>query len=313
MVAVRQEILRLLAQSSENEIRIAMGGALPAVQSRLLLEALDSALAPPPALGGVHLRLFAVPVLLVAGGNAGAVLPCVVPDIAEVTRLLETTGAFGRVKTVGFSNVLTAAESVEALFWRMLNRIALGDDLADVTGFDLPPASLTLQSDDEQVDLRFLAGAAVEPADAPSFVESAADIGRWGMPFTQALSRQLSGRGITVLPIPRPAMSLLLAVHAGRFARAELGLQLFLSNALRRARMRFGEPEATVSAHTEDASIRVRLTSVFDESFIEEYRWPLTPADDLAAVTQSIFGLLAEVRLDRVTVLDTVIGMEQKS
>ena len=49
----------------------------------------------------------------------------------------------------------------------------------------------------------------------------------------------------------------------------------------------------------------------------EDYHWEITgggdPADDLAEVSDSIFGLLADVRLDRVTVLDTVIGTDQKS
>ncbi|MGH8631790.1 MAG: hypothetical protein ACREU7_13635, partial [Burkholderiales bacterium] len=263
------------------------------------------ALTPPSAAGGAQTRVFAIPVLLVTGGNAGSVLPCVLPDIAEVTRLFETAGALGRAKNFGFSNALTSLVSLEALPWRTLYRIAQGDGPADIGGLDLPPADVFLRSNDEQLDLRFLPGAAVGPADTASFVESAGDIGRWGMPFTQALARQLSGSGMTVLPIARPPMSVPRAAQAGRFAHAELGFQLFVSSALRRARTRFGDPDVTVAAFV-DATVRVRLTSPFDESFVQEYRWPLAPADDLEAVASSLFGLLAEARLERVTVLDTV-------
>lgn len=309
--ALREEIVRLLAEDGESQIRVAAAGALSPEHSRQLLEALDSALAPPTT-AGMRLRILAIPVLLVAGGSAGSILPGVLSDLTEVTRLFETTGALGRAKNFGFSNALTSLASLEALPWRTLYRIAQGGGPADVAWLDLPPADLSLLSDGEQVDLRFLAGAAVGPADTTSFLESAADIGRWGVKFTQALSRQLSGHGATVLAIPRPPMSVIRAVQAGRFAHAELGLQLFVGNALRRARMRFGDPEATIAAHP-DASIRVRLTSPLDDSFVEEYRWPLSPADDLAAVSASIFGLLADVRLDRATVLGTVVEVDERN
>jgi hypothetical protein len=310
--AVGQEIVRLLAEDRENEIRSAAGGALRPAGSRLLLEALDSALTPPLVPGSVQTRLFAIPVLLVTGGSAGTVVPCVLPDLEEVTRLFETTGALGQTRNFGLSNALISAASLEALPWRTLYRIAQGDGPGGVAGLELPPADVCLRSADEQLDLRFLAGAAVGPADTASFQESAGDIGRWGMKFTEAVSRQLSAHGATVLAIPRPPMSLIRAMQTGRFAHAELGFQLFMSNALRGTRMRLGDPEVTVAAHA-DASIRVRLTSPFDESFAEEYRWPLSPADDLADVAGSIFGLLAEVRLERVTVLDTVIDIDEKN
>ncbi len=310
--ALGREIAELLAKEEESDIRAAAGGILSPAHSRLFLEALDRALAPPLAAGGVQTRLFAIPVLLIAGGEAGSVLPCVVPDIAELTRLFETAGALGRAKNFGFSNALTSLGSLEALPWSTLYRVAQGDGPAGIAGLDLPPTDVLLRSNDEQIDLRFLAGAAVAPADAPGFVESAADVGRWGMSFTQALGRQLSGHGVSVLPIARPPMSPLRAARAGRFAHAELGFQLFLSSALRRARMRFGDPEVTVAA-LGDASIRVRLASPFDPSFLEEYRWPLGPADDLVEVSDSLFGLLAEVRLDRIEVTDIVVDLDEAS
>jgi hypothetical protein len=303
--ALGQELARLLAENSEHDVRLAAGGALSPSHTRLLLQALDHALMPPSSAAGAPTQMFAIPVLLVTGGSAGAVLPCVVPDVGELVRLFESTGALGRTKNFGLSNALTSLDSLEALPWRTLYRIARGDSPAELGGLDLPPADVVLRSSDEQVALRFLPGAAVAPADTASFVESAGDVGRWGMAFTQALARQLSRNGLTVLPIPRPPTSIPRAAREGRFAHAELAFQLFLSGALRRARMHFGDPDVTVAAFA-DASVGVRLASPFDRSSVEEYRWPLGPADDLAEVARSIFDLLAEVRLDRITVLDTV-------
>jgi len=48
------------------------------------------------------------------------------------------------------------------------------------------------------------------------------------------------------------------------------------------------------------------LGSPFDASLACEYRWPLYPEDNLGAVGSSIFGLLAECRLETVRVAETV-------
>ncbi|HZP94454.1 MAG TPA: hypothetical protein VFB20_16455 [Burkholderiales bacterium] len=304
---MRREIAANLARGDETAVRSMISQAPSERAARLLAEALDAELAPPRAEVGVQVRVFTIPVLFVAGAMQPTTIPGVVPDMDEIRQLFEQAGALGPAKNFGLSNALTSPESLEAVPWTLLHRIAHGKTEGGLERMDLPPAELALAGTEEHVHLRFVAGAALTPADAPSFVETAGDIGRWGVPFTRMLARQLAVPGATLLPIPRPPATLARAPQQGRFAGNELGFQLFLSNALRRARMRFGDPGVTVAAYS-DATVRVRLTSPFDAADEEEYRWPLRPEDALDEVANSIFGLLAEVRLDRVEVPDTVVS-----
>jgi hypothetical protein len=170
---------------------------------------------------------------------------------------------------------------------------------------DLAPQDIKVGSGEERAHLRFLVGAAVTPANAPGFTETAGNIGAWGRPFTQVLAGQLGQEGLSLLPIPRPPANLLRALETGRFALREMEFQLFLSNALRRFRARVGDPDATVASYS-DGSVRINLGSPFDASLACEYRWPLYPEDDLGAVGSSIFGLLADCRLETVQVAETV-------
>ncbi|HWQ38803.1 MAG TPA: hypothetical protein VNM24_09385 [Burkholderiales bacterium] len=303
--SLEQAVARLLAEARADLVQEAIREAPCAAICRTLLEAVDSALVRRLQADGAQIRLFAIPIVVVTGGEAGAVVPSAVGDAAELTRVFEAAGALGPVRNFGFSNALTSRASLEAVSWTALLRIAQSDEPVELGPLALEPEDIVLHTGEDQVDLRFLPGAAVTRADAPTFLETAGAIGRWGIPFTRTLAKQLSTRAATVLPIPRPPMGFVRAAHAGSFARAELGFQLFVSNALRRARSRFGDPDVCVAAHS-DATVRVRLTSPLDESFVEEYRWALGPADDLDEVARSILDLLAEVRLDRVAVLDTV-------
>jgi hypothetical protein len=302
---LRDRIAGFLARGDESAVRSALALPGSAAAAALLHDALDRALAPPPGRVGVQTRLFAIPLLVVSGGNRGATISGVVPDIAEVSALFEKAGALGHARNFGFSNALTSLDALEAVSWLRLYRTANGAPDAGIGEFDLPPADIVRDSRDETVDLRFLAGAMVTPADAPSFVETGADIGRWGMGLTRALAAQLGASGVSLLPIPRPPQTFLQAARIGRFAAGELGLQLFLSNALRQARTRTGDPDVGIAAFS-DATVRVHLTSVFDDLFDQTYAWPLSPLDDLDAVTGSILGLLADCQLDRIEIVDAV-------
>ena len=144
--------------------------------------------------------------------------------------------------------------------------------------------------------LRFLVGAGITPASEPSLVETAANIGTWGMTATRALAAQLSQPGVEVLPIPRPPLALLKAAHAGRFAQLDTAFGLFASNALRRFRTTAGDPVVTIAAH-DDAEIRVGVSSPFDAALREGFRWPLHPLDEMARITELMAELLAECRV----------------
>ncbi|MGH8678310.1 MAG: hypothetical protein ACREUQ_08180, partial [Burkholderiales bacterium] len=290
----------------ELTIRDATSAPSSAAAGRALWAALETALSPPRAEGGLQLRLFAIPILLVTGGNANAVIPGVVPAIDELKNLFEEAGALGQAKNFGLSNALTSLTSLEAVSWIALHRIATVLSSSGLELLELPPAPIRVDPGEQLVHLRFLAGAALTPANAPSFAETAGDIGRWGMLFTRVLAAQIGVPELSLLPLPRPPTSILGAARVGRFSANEIGLQLFLSNALRQARLRAGDPEVSIATYS-DATIRVRLSSAFDATLDQTYRWPLAPNDDLGEVENSIFGLLAEVHLERIEVVDTVI------
>ncbi|HUF22161.1 MAG TPA: hypothetical protein VMP00_15585 [Burkholderiales bacterium] len=310
-LSVCAAIADALADGRETAVREAGRLTGSAAATALYWRAVEQALSPPPE-NALQIRVFAIPILIVAGGRADAVVSGVIPNPAALSELLARAGAFGPMRNFGLSNALATAESLESVALTELYRIARAADPDFSPGLDLPPEDIRTATAEEAVYLRFFAGAAVTAHAAPSFVETAASVGAWGMPFTRALSTQLQTPGLSVLPVPRPPQDPLQALRNGRFAQRELGFQLFLSNALRKARMRSGDPDVTLAAHA-DESIRVRLTSPFDESLDEQYRWPLDPVDDLAAVTDSICSLLAECRLDRIDILDTVQDVEKKN
>ena len=271
---------------------------------RLLAAALDTALKAPGE-EALQLRIFAIPILLVTGGRGPLVLPGVVADVAELTKLFEMHGTLGPMKNFGLSGALVSAAGLAALKPSAVYRRSRETGREDLPPLDLPPEEIRLAGSEEEVHLRFLTGVSVTSADAPGFTETAGNIGAWGMPFTRALAVQFEQPGLSLLPIPRPPMSPLQALEAGQFAQSELGLQLFLSTALRKFRSRVGEAEAVVSACA-DGSVRIRLRSPFDASLAQEYAWPLQPGDDMAAVGSSIFSLLAECRVTNVQVAETV-------
>ena len=269
-----------------------------------LAHALDAAL---EARGEAALvmRLFAIPLLIVTGGRGLAVVPGIVPDVGELRKQFEKHGALGQSKNFGLGNALTTAGELAAVKFSVLYRLSRGLGQEGFRPPEFAPQDIEVDSGEERVHLRFLIGAALTPANAPGFTETAGNIGAWGLPFTQTLAGQFGQEGLSLLPIPRPPMTLQRALETGRFALREMEFQLFLSNALRRFRARVGDPDATVASYS-DGSVRITLTSHFDASLACEYRWPLYPEDDLGAVSNSIFGLLAECRLETVQVAETV-------
>jgi hypothetical protein len=271
---------------------------------RMLSGALDAAL---KASGNaaLHLRLFAIPILIVTGGRGPLVVPGVVADVGELTKLFALHGTLGPMKNFGLSGALVSAAGLAALKPGVIYRRSRETGQADLPPLDLSPEDIRVAGSEEEVHLRFLNGVSVTSADAPGFTETAGNIGAWGLPFTRALATQLGQPGLSLLPIPRPPMSPLQALQAGRFAESELGLQLFLSTALRKFRSRVGEAEAVVAACT-DGRVRISLSSPFDASLSQEYAWALQPGDDMAAVGNSIFSLLEECRVTNVQVAETV-------
>jgi hypothetical protein len=223
--------------------------------------------------------------------------------------LLEEHGAVGVTRNFGLGNALVSAEALDELSPSALWRAAA--DPAQRAPLDtLQPEPISVAGSREQVHLRFITGAGITPQHLPSFLESASNIGTWGMAMTKELARQLAQSGLEILPMPRPPQPLLTAAHAGRRAQLEAALSLFLGNTLRKFRMAVGDPEAVLSSHKLDSGageLRLSLSTPFDDSLFEGFAWPLQPQDDAVEVSQLFQTVLAECRVPSVTVLQQVL------
>ena len=248
-------------------------------------------------------RIFALPLVIITGSRRPANLPGVVPDVGAIAELFTQYGALGPARNFGIGNALCSLETIESVH---PSEVYAWTRDPGAPRRELPPSTIAIAQPGEHVDLRFLVGAAIAPAAEPSFVETASNIGAWGMPLTRALAAQLAQPDVEVLPLARPPLDLLRAGQAGRYAQLEAAFNLFASNAVRRLRSATGDPDAVISAH-DDGDIRVALSSPFDGTLVEGFRWPLHPLDDLAVLVDSIAGLLKECRVSNVQCLPTIL------
>ncbi|MBX3666067.1 MAG: hypothetical protein KF834_10320, partial [Burkholderiales bacterium] len=304
--AALQAALRdALAAGDDAAIRAALGARPPARAQRVarsLAAALDG------AGEGIGLRFFAIPLVTVAGSRGPATVPGALPEVGKIAALLEQHGAVGVTRNFGLGNALVSAEALDALSPAALWRAAA--DPAQRPLDALRPGPIQVSGSREQVHLRFIAGAGITPRHLPSFLESASNIGTWGMAMTKELARQLAQPGLEILPMPRPPQPLLTAAHAGRRAQLEAALSLFLGNTLRKFRMAVGDPEAVLSSHRLDGDageLRLSLSTPIDDSLFEGFAWPLQPQDETAEVTALFQAALADCRVTNATLLDRVL------
>ena len=304
--ALRLELDALLESGADNEVQDLLRDAPSAEHHRHLRQMLAK-LVNKPARGEVLIaRLFAIPLVIVAGAKKTLQLPDALPDIAAVTTLLEQHGVLGAGRNFGLGNALCSVETLDCLRPGLLRGWA-AQLRTGAAPLELAGSAMDVAPGREQVYLRFLAGASVTPAHVPQAMD--ASVGAWGMPLTKLLAQQLAQPGLEVLPIPRAPVALYLAPDAGRSAQIELAFSLFLSNEVRKFRMSVGDPAVVLSAHRTDgggAELRVSLSSVFDDSLLEGFRWPLYPPDDVVEIENKIKYLLDECRLSDVSVLTTV-------
>jgi hypothetical protein len=265
---------------------------------RVLLETLRAAIddPAPDEADGLLTRVFAIPIVMVAGGRAGAVLSGLLPDVETICGLLRQHGALGQTENFGLASTLVTAEALSAVKPSVLYRWTriIGDSAPVARGFE--GVDIALKTADEQTYLRFLVGVGVASAQGLSFVESGSRIGAWGMAVARELAAQLGQEGLSLLPLPRPPKSLLMAAPAGRFAAEETRLSLFVSSVLRQLRASMGEPVAVISAH-DGGELRIGLSSPFDTALLHGFRWPLGRFDDLSEVAASILSLLRDCRI----------------
>ena len=286
--------------------------------ARHLWRALDAAWrAIPEEFGaGIALTVFAIPVVVVAGieGVAGeTTLPGVFDDPGTLAAILLQHGAIAGNRTVAFSNALVGSDAIdivrlpEILAWRQLpDALSDGDTTMVLPSRMLAPAPLALAAGREAVYLRFVVGTALAKPGADLLADTT--VGKWGLPFTQALSRQIGSGAVPVLALPRAPQHLLPAVQQGRAAQREVSAQLFVSNAIRRMRAAVGEPTAVISAHrAPDApgggELRLSLSSPFEPRDAEGFRCPLYMLDRPGDVAAMLGDLLSDCRVTDIRVV----------
>ena len=257
--------------------------------------------------GAIAVRPFAFPIVLVTGARAAAVVPGTLPDVEAIRALFERHGAVGATRNFGLTNALCSAQALEGLKPSMVFHWS-GQWLDGPR--ELPLASIPLHPGREQVHLRFLAGAGIAPREAPSFLETASDIGAWGMAVTRELGRQLAQPAVDLVAIPRVPVDILRAAHAGRCAELEVAFSVFVSNTLRQFRSAVGDPAVVISAHrheTGSGELRVSMSCLLDDTLLEGFRWPLHPLDDLDAIQESMSALLQDCRVRDVCVVESLL------
>jgi hypothetical protein len=248
--------------------------------------------------------IFAMPLVIVTGARQRTALAGTVGDVEALADHLARAGALGASRNFGLSNALCSLETLEG----MPPSTVFGWRAGATPGARaIEPEPVAVRAG-EEVHLRFLLGAAVVPATAPSVAETAAHIGAWGMSFTRELGAQLAVPGVELLAFPRPPAGVLRAAYRGRCAQLDAALNLFLSNAIKRARAASGEPSLVISAHAGAAAeLRVSLSAVLDDTLLEGFRRPLHPLDDLEELVRSVERLAADCRLTDVRLVQSVL------
>ncbi len=263
---------------------------------------------------GEHIRatLFAIPVVVVAGNQTSAAITSVdgvLGDPERIGAILREHGAVGGCQTFALAGALAAADAIDILQLPALLRWQREALVGDVAERDLAPAPIALPAGHEAAHLRFLVGTALAAPDIDLL--AATDAGRWALPLARELGRQLAVPGASMLALPRPSTSPLLALQQGRTAQRAVGAQLFASNAIRRLRASVGEPCAVISGHRcptapGGGELRLSLSSVFDPRQAEGFRCPLFPTDTVGDVVSMLIELMHDCRVSDVRVHDGV-------
>lgn len=292
-----------------------LAGAPSVAVARVLWRTLDTAWRDATREGGPGLAVtvFAIPLVVVVGveeAERADSIPAVLADPAALAAILTAHGCLAGNRSVALANVLVAADAIdvgrlpELLAWQRLPEgVASGPVHLART---LVPSPLACSAGAEGVHLRFLVGSAIAKPGLDLLTDETVD--KWGMGMTRELERQLGGKGIPVLALPRAPLNPLRALQQGRAAQREVAAQVFASNAIRRLRERVGEPAAVLSAHrAPDApgggELRLSVSSPFEPREAEGFRCPLYALDRVDDVVAMFVDLLRDCRVADIRVL----------
>ncbi len=303
---LRERLAALLLSGDVSEIADALSRAPSHAVLRHITRTLASAHVDAGRMRGdvaLPSTVFAIPLVIVTANSGPVNVPGALPNIDEITALMKANGALRGNESFVLSNALAPASAMalEKLpaslgWWSPASGAAIA----------IEKASLPVPANQESVFLRFLVGTAL--AGPGVDLLTANDTGKWGMPFTQTIAKQLGGGTLSLLAMPRPPRSPLSALMQGGAAQREVSLQLFATNAIRKFRSSVGEPEAVISAHrtADGGEVRLSLSNPFDEKGAEGFRAELQATDRAQDVAVLMSDLLRECNVASVTVLADV-------
>lgn len=248
---------------------------------------------------------FAIPVVLVTGGDAGAAIDGLLPDPGRLATAMNPGKSRPGTESLALAGVLLAASRLSLAHmpaWMPSGDIAgLRGRLAD--GVLRSPDPVEVRPGLEQAHLRFLPGTLIARADVAPFAGANTSV---GIEFTRELSRQLAVAGASVLALAGAATDPWRALREGLVAQRDVALQLFLSSALRSLRARAGEPSVVVSAHRigeRDGELRVSVSSRVADLPVEVSRVPLFGFERADEVLGLLRDLLRDCRVTDLTLL----------
>lgn len=303
-----------------NVLATTIAGAPSIDVARHLWRLLDAAARDWQQGDGLAATIFAIPVIIVAAGKPAAdraALQGVLADPERLAHVLRDGGALAGNRNFALASALVAADAIdvarlpELLSWQELPAGSAPDLQPAARVRALQPAPLAIAPDVESVNLRFIVGTALARAGVDLLAD--ATVGKWGMPFTQALGREFGGDGATVLALPRAPQRPLPALWQGRLAQREVSASLFIGNAVRKHRASVGEPTAVISAHRVpgipgEGELRLSLSSPLEPRDAEGFRCPLYPLDRVGDAVRMLLDLLKDCQVGDVRLLGGVHG-----
>lgn len=263
----------------------------------------------PPEEGALGLRFFAVPIIVVAAAEQAINVRAVVGQREKVEAILREHKVLGDAEQWGISNALCNAEAISGNAWSTwMQQQATGLETGLEALQRVAPSAIAITlPNQEQVFLRFLVGAVV--VSSKTDWQAGTAIEKWGMALTECLSQQLTMPGVTVLALPRAPKSLARAVQEGRRLQREVSLQLFISNAVRDCRTKFGEPSVVLSAHQLEGGVgevRISISSEFSAKDAQGFCCPLFHDERVVDVQRMIEALLEECQVKSVRILQRI-------
>jgi hypothetical protein len=293
--ALRGEAERRLAQGIS--LKQVLEGAPSLAVHRAVWRMLARCTGAPLGGGEVGVVLFAFPVVLVAAaqGDAPVRLPALLAERKGLQDLMRAHGAPAGCQVFSLAPAMVDAEAIDAARLPALLAAARLRELPVV--LDLAPAAL--EAGPQAAHLRFLVGAGVMREGA---LDAAAAFEPLAGPLSRWLGEALGSAGASVLALPRPPASPLLALQRGRSAQREIAAQLFASSALRELRASAGEPVAVLSAHRcPDApgggELRLSLSSPFSPRDAHGFRCPLYGPEPVADAVTMLADLMRDCRV----------------